>query len=482
VRKTGAASLAGPVSPGRSLLPYTLASLAILAPCFWQSRLQAGDLGSHIYNAWLAQLIYEGKAPGLEIVGLHSNVLFDWMLSGLFAAGAGAAQRTAVAAAVLVFVWGAFAFASVAGRRSWAILPVLAMLAYGWVYHMGFFNFYLSLGLCFWAVAAAWPLKPVGAAAAVPLLVLAYLAHALPVAWAVAVLAYVWLARHLPSDKRGHLVVSAVACLALLHVLLSLNLMTRWTYFQVKSISGADQVHVFGGKYLWIAIALFLLWCMLLITLGRQRGARNLLSSELLQVSALTAAGVFLLPTWVLPPGYHHPLVYISDRMSLAVGVCLMAALSQVQMRPYQRYAVAILALVFFGFLYGDERALNRLEDQVQHVIQPLKPGDRVVGAIDDPALRVNALAHMVDRACIAHCSSYGNYEPSSGQFRIRATGRNALVTANDLDSAHMEAGTYIVQPGDVPFYRITADPGGTLHLESVPAGKQIALTPWRGL
>jgi hypothetical protein len=157
VRKTGAAASAGPVSPGRSLLTYTLASLPILLPCFWQSRLQAGDLGSHIHNAWLAQLIHEGKAPGLVIVGLHSNVLFDWMLSGLFAAAAGVAQRIAVAAAVVVFVWGAFAFASVAGRRCWAMLPALAMLAYGWVYHMGLFNFYLSLGLCFCASTGRAP-------------------------------------------------------------------------------------------------------------------------------------------------------------------------------------------------------------------------------------------------------------------------------------------------------------------------------------
>lgn len=473
---------AGFVSFDRRVLAYTLASLLILVPCFWQSRLQAGDLGSHIYNAWLAQLIHEGKAPGLVIVGLNTNVLFDWMLSGLFPVGPDLAQRIAVAAAVLVFVWGAFAFASVSGRRSWEILPALAMLAYGWVYHMGFFNFYLSLGLCFWAVAAAWPLKPVGIVVAVPMLLLAYLAHALPILWAVSVLAYVWLARHLPYDKRGHLVVSAVAFLALLHVLLSLNLPVRWTYFQVKSISGADQMQVFGGKYYWISIALLLNWCMLLITLLRQLGARKLLSSELLQILALTAASVFLLPTWVLPPGYHHPLLYISDRMSLPVGVCVCAVLSQVQMRPYQRYLAVSLALVFFGLLYRDERALNSLEDQVQHVIQPLKPGDRVISALNDPALRVNALAHLVDRACISHCFSYANYEPSSGNFRIRVTGRNPFVTANELDSAGMQSGTYIVQPGDVPLYRITADPSGTLHLESMEVGMQTALTPWPGL
>ena len=40
-------------------------SLALIVPCFWHERIEAGDLASHTYNAWLAQLISEGKAPGL---------------------------------------------------------------------------------------------------------------------------------------------------------------------------------------------------------------------------------------------------------------------------------------------------------------------------------------------------------------------------------------------------------------------------------
>ena len=60
------------------------------------------------------------------------------------------------------------------------------MLAYGWVFHMGFFNFYLSMGLCFWALALAWEWHARSVAIAVPLLCLAYVAHALPVVWTAA--------------------------------------------------------------------------------------------------------------------------------------------------------------------------------------------------------------------------------------------------------------------------------------------------------
>src|SRR5690349_2789207 len=59
---------------------YAAASILLVVPCFWQSRLQAGDLSSHIYNAWLAQLIAHGQAPGLFIAPQKTNVLFDWIL------------------------------------------------------------------------------------------------------------------------------------------------------------------------------------------------------------------------------------------------------------------------------------------------------------------------------------------------------------------------------------------------------------------
>jgi hypothetical protein len=48
----------------------------------------------------------------------------------------------------------------VGGRPAWHQLPCTAMLAYGWVFHMGFFNFYLSMGLCLWALAVVWDWQP----------------------------------------------------------------------------------------------------------------------------------------------------------------------------------------------------------------------------------------------------------------------------------------------------------------------------------
>ncbi len=49
-------------------------SAAVLIPCFWHRRIEAGDLGSHVYNAWLAQLIEKGQAPGLYIAKRWNNI------------------------------------------------------------------------------------------------------------------------------------------------------------------------------------------------------------------------------------------------------------------------------------------------------------------------------------------------------------------------------------------------------------------------
>ena len=60
-----------------------------------------------------------------------------------------------------------------------------------------------------------------------------------------------------------------------------------------------------------------------------------------------------------------------------------------------------------------------------------------------------------MDRACIGHCFSYANYEPSSGQFRIRARPGSPVAAASDDDSEDMQAGEYEVQEEDLPMMEI---------------------------
>jgi hypothetical protein len=116
------------------------------------------NLGSHVYNAWLVQLIERGQAPGLWIANQHVNILFDLMMDNLVRFFSfGASEKIAVSICVLIFFWGAFAFASSESRRaSWTIVPILAITTYGWTFHVGFFNYYLSVGLSLWALAIFW--------------------------------------------------------------------------------------------------------------------------------------------------------------------------------------------------------------------------------------------------------------------------------------------------------------------------------------
>jgi hypothetical protein len=459
---------------GRSPVAYVLASIAALLPCFWGTHIQAGDLASHIYNSWLAQLVEAGKLSGLVVSGQATNVLFDLMLSGLFRSlGPDLAQRIAVSVAVLIFIWGAFAFASAAsGKRAWPVLPIIVMLAYGYVFHMGFFDFYLSLGLCFCGLAAAWDPTPKRLALAAPFFVLAFLAHALAFAWGAAFLAYLIAAKYLGPQRRIQLTLAGLAGLIAARVAVSAAWPTRWAADQITLITGADQLRVFDDKYLFLFFALLAVWAVLLLELIRNKSAAPLHLRLPFQLCVLSAAGVFLLPGAIQVPGYRHALVFIAERMSLGAAVCFCSLLASVKFGRIHYWSMGALTAVFFLFLFHDDRAFNAFEDRIGQVVAVLPPGQRVLLGLDDDSLtRVNAVTHMIDRECIGRCYSYANYEPSTWQFRVRAVAPNPYVAADYRDSYMMQTGQYLVKPSDLPLYEVTMDDGGNIRLVSLPAG-----------
>src|SRR5882724_4770490 len=81
------------------------------------------------------------------------------------------------------------------GRVGAAVLAArcLGMLSYGLVFQLGFLNFYLSTGLCLWMLAILWNPTRRRFFLAIPLALLALLAHAFPVGWAVALLGYLYI-------------------------------------------------------------------------------------------------------------------------------------------------------------------------------------------------------------------------------------------------------------------------------------------------
>ncbi|HWC95982.1 MAG TPA: hypothetical protein VG456_04515 [Candidatus Sulfopaludibacter sp.] len=460
---------------------YILLSLVILIPCFWHERIQAGDLGSHLYNAWLAQLVDAGRAPGLIAVSQHTNVLFDYLLKWLLNAfGANIAQHVAVPLAVLVFVWGAFAFVSrISQRQPWHLLPVIAMLAYGWVFRMGLFNFYISLGLCFWLMWLVWDEQPRHLAMAIPIAALAFIAHGLPVMWTLALLAYRWISARLNPRQRIGMLAAGLAAIVVARVVLQSMWKTLWFSTQFTALVAIDQLWTYDGKYVLAAVGLLVCWGLLLAGWIRAKGPLAVLSGIPFQICALTAVGIVVIPDWIRIPGYNHALVFLAERMSLALGVCICALTGAAAVRKPVRVALPVIALMFFAFSYKDEGALNELEGRMETLVARLPAGQRVVTGVMDLSVATNPTTHMIDRICLGRCYSYGNYEPSSGQFRIRVAGVSPLVVSRDADANGLQNGTYVVQARDLPLYEVVADPNGRLGIRELQAGQHSDITPW---
>jgi len=446
-------------------------SIILLIPCFWQRRIQAVDLGSHIYNSWLAQQIELGKAPGFRIAPISTNVLFDIVLTRLFESfGAEVAQGIAVSVSVLIFFWGAFAFVTaVNGTRRWFLVPCLMMLSYGWVFHMGFSNFYLSCGLSLWALALSLKRGIGPALAAIVLLAVAYTAHAIPVAWAVCVIVYSRIAERL-SWRLKQLLLALSACgIVLAHLWVFHNYRSFSSFHQALEASGIDQVWVFGFKYIAISVMLGTLWGFLLLRVSHMRGYRALAGDTYFQLCALMALGILLSPTHVDLPQYRVALSFITERMTLLHGVLICVFLGSADPPRWLRVGFLPLAAIYFPFLYVDTAALNDVERQMEALTANLSLQDRVISSFEDPSARVQLWGHNIDRVCLGRCISYANYEPVSLQFRVQATGANPLV-ADIPSGGAMQQGGYVVKESDLPLYQVTLC-GSDLCLRKLAAG-----------
>jgi hypothetical protein len=449
----------------RFILDYRLriliVSALVLVPCFWHREIVSSDLGSHLYNAWLAQLIRHGQAPGLWLSSQHTNVLFDYLLSGFGVVfGLHAAEKIAVSISVLIFFWGVFALVSASTRRApWYLSPCIALFTYGWTFHLGFFNYYLSLGLGFFGLAILWRGTRREWILAAALAALSVVAHPLGLVWLIAAGAYVVIAEHLPH--RGYqLVVFAVAIGALVEFHRYL-----WRHYNVYAgtapayaYNGADQLLLFGPRYRIpeYTLLVFVVTSLAVDILRRHRepGLWKYYAWPI-QLYILVELSV-----WLLPGGIHFPpptaaLALLTERLTSVSAALICCLLGVMQPRKWHLYATSAIALVFFAFVYQDTARVNRMERQVVQLVSQLPPNQRVMATIEKPENSRVLIQHIVDRACITRCFSYGNYEPSTGLFRVRATPGNPYVVSSYNDAVDMENGEYIVQPEDLPVYQI---------------------------
>lgn len=455
---------------GISWRVFGISFLAVL-PCFWQPRLQAADLASHTYGVWLAQWIEQGKAPGLTLVFQTSNILFDLILNGaVHTLGFGLGPRVAVAVCVLLLFWGSFQLVTqFTKNRPWFLVSSLLILSYGWTLHYGLMNFYLGLAIAVWGMALCWERQSWRVGVGAGLILLSLAAHPLPAAWAAGLLAYSWVAPHLHENRRLWLLAAGIFAIAAISFYLSANFETISTP-PVVPVLPADQAWVFGIKYAGIALLLEVFWVFLLMRLVHLRGFKEVIHSVPFQLFVLTMAFVLIMPTSVKLPLFTAPLSYITDRMTLPAGLLLCCLLAPAQPPAWQRIGLHALAGVFFVSLFTDALALNRMEGRMEQLMSALPPTQRVICSLDDPGIRIGLLKSVCDRACIGRCFSYSFYEPSTGQFQIRAKGPSPVVETDHDKLNQLESGGYVVRPEDLPLYQM-AFCGTDLCLNPLKAG-----------
>jgi hypothetical protein len=449
-------------------------SAAVMLPCFWHRTIVAGDLGSHMYNAWLAQLVEHGQAPGLWLAHRWNNVLFDLWLDALGrVVSLQVAEKIAVSFAVLIFFWGMFALVCAATPRApWYLCPCIAMFAYGYSFHMGFMNFYISLGLAFLGMAIFWRGKGLDLLVPVALAPLMILAHPLGFAWFVGGSAYVAVAEKIPRRYQVLLLAAGAASLAAAHYYFWHHDIVQTQDGPLYFFNGADQLVLFGSRY---AIPEFALLIFAFAALGADFFSRPWGQFRWedygvpLQLYVIVCLAVILLPDGIRFPKQPSSLALLTERLTSVSAAILCCLLGAMQPRKWHLIACGAIAAVFFAFLYQDTATINQMEAQVERLVRTLPPGQRVLGTIKPfPGSRI-LTQHMLDRACIGYCFSYGNYEPASAQFRVRTEPNNPRAMFDFDDTADMEDGTYEAQDNDLPAYQV---------YQCSASGKELCIRP----
>ena len=452
-------------------------SALILLPCFWHYEIVSSDLGSHLYNAWLVQLIRRSEAPGLWIAPQHTNVLFDLLLSAFGSVfNLHSAEKLAVSVAVLIFFWGTFALAAAAARRApWFVTPVMALVTYGWTFHLGFFNYYLSLGLSFFAIAIVWRGKGWERLTAVVMAPFVFVAHPLGFLWLLGASGYILIHRHVGPRGQVILFLAAIGLLGLLHLFLFRQYHVNAAAKPFYSFNGADQLVLFGERYRYIARALLGFAIVSLaadITWRDPVAPKNYALPLQLYFLVLIATGV--LPEAVAFPPPIAAAALLTERLTsvaAALGCCLLGAM---QPTKWHLAVSAAIAAVFFCFLYQDTAVVNQMESQIVELVSALPPNQRVMATILPPPGSRVLIQHIIDRACIGRCFSYGNYEPGAALFRVRAVPHNPYVLDRYDLAIDMENGGYVVQPEDLPVYQVyqCSDDGRQLCITPLQAGQ----------
>ena len=465
------ASMAADNTPRTGVIPFLrqfkrrvlFLSVVLIVPCVWHRRIETGDLASHVYNAWLAQLIAKGQAPGLYIAKQWNNVLFDVMLLRMAnLVGFAAAQKIVVSICVLVFFWGVFAFIrAVTERPPWFLTPCIAVLAYGYSFSMGFMNYHLSLGLACFGLAILWRGKRIDWIGGIAVAAITLLAHPIGFLWLAGTLAYVKVREKMPGWWKLALPLAAASSFIALFWYTSRrpSLLADWDRGPFYLYNGADQLGLYGKRYFILAGAAFLFGATsVAVDLhARRREGSSWKSFELpFELYAVAFCATALLPENLRPSIHGGWIGVLGSRLTTISAILGLGVLGFLKPRKWHLAGFGVCAVIFFAFLYQDTGWLNRLEANAEKLVADLPAGTRVIVTARGPMdSRIAFIGHAVERACIGHCFSYANYEPASGEFRVRVGKGSPVVASSTDDAEDMASGEYEVDDTDLPLKQI---------------------------
>jgi hypothetical protein len=214
-------------------------------------------------------------------------------------------------------------------------------------------------------------------------------------------------------------------------------------------------------------------WGALLVLEAARRGWSDVATSIPFQIVVLNAVGIAAIPTSLLLPGYPAGFQLLAERMGLAQGIMVCLLLSRGAATPARIATGCVIAAVFFGTLYRSDRALIAGEDRAAAAVASLPAGSRVVSGFCSGG-RLNYAYHLLDRACIGRCFSYANFEPSSGQFRLRVKPGSRIAVDNIHRADEFEEGTVTVLAAEAPLYRVEPGPGDSARVRLLGEGDTI--------
>jgi hypothetical protein len=237
------------------------------------------------------------------------------------------------------------------------------------------------------------------------------------------------------------------------------SLLADWDRGPFYLYNGADQLGLFGTRYFWLAGAAFFFGLVCAGTDLYLRWKENewWLQFQLpFELYVVTFCATALLPESLRPSLQGGWIGLLGSRLTSISAIFGLCVLGYLKPRKWHLAGFSICAVVFFALLYQDTGWVNQMEANAEKLVADLPPGTRVIVTIRAPVdSRIAFVSHAVERACIGHCFSYSNYEPSSGEFRVRVQKGSPVVTSSTDDAEDMASGEYEVDETDLPLKQI---------------------------